>query len=42
METVVEIALAADPELEEIAINPKRAQRNFVIDAFSFRGSFLL
>jgi hypothetical protein len=42
METVVEIGLAADPKLKEIAFNLKRAQRNFVIDAFSFRGIFLL
>jgi hypothetical protein len=41
-ETVVEIDLAARPKLEEIAFNPKRAQRNFVIDAFSFRDIFLI
>ena len=40
MDTVVEIDLAANPKLEEIAFNPERAQRNFVIDASSFRGRF--
>ncbi len=42
MGTVVEIGLAAGPNVEEMAFNPKRAQRNVVIDAFSFRGIFLL
>lgn len=40
METVAEIDLDGGPKREEIAFNPERVQRNCVIDAFSFRGSF--